>query len=84
MKGPVIVYVVVICAMMWRAAARLGGSPAGLFSESAALAGAVLFGASDSLIALDRFHAPARGGRYAIILLYWLGQWGIALSTGGY
>jgi uncharacterized membrane protein YhhN len=81
MKLPVAVYVVVICTMMWRAAARLGASPAASFSEWSALAGAVIFAASDTLIALDRFHAPIRCVRYPIILLYWLGQWGIALSV---
>jgi len=80
MKWPVVAYVVVICTMMWRAAARLGGPTQG-FAEWSALVGAVLFAASDSLIALDRFHAPIRGVRYPIILLYWLGQWGIALSA---
>jgi alkenylglycerophosphocholine/alkenylglycerophosphoethanolamine hydrolase len=43
--------------------------------------GAVLFGLSDTLIAIDRFHAPFPGARYAIILLYWAGQAGIAASA---
>ena len=81
MRVPVVAYVVVICTMMWRAAARIDGSPALLFAEGSALVGAVIFAASDTLIALDRFHKPIRGVRYPIILLYWLGQWGIALST---
>ncbi len=38
-------------------------------------------GASDTLIAFDRFHAPIAGVRLPILLLYWLGQWGIAAST---
>jgi uncharacterized membrane protein YhhN len=81
MRPPVVAYVLVICTMMWRAAARIDGGPATLFAEGAALVGAVIFAASDTLIALDRFHSPIRGVRYPIILLYWLGQWGIALST---
>jgi hypothetical protein len=45
-------------------------------------AGAVLFGMSDTLIGLDRFHAALPDARLPIILLYWLGQLGIAASTG--
>lgn len=36
-----------------------------------ALAGAVVFGASDSVIALDRFHAPIPGARFLIMITYW-------------
>lgn len=82
MAVPVAAYVTAICTMMWRAAARLGASPRGTASGRAALLGAVLFAASDSLIALDRFHAPIAGVHYAIIVLYWAGQVGIASSAG--
>jgi uncharacterized membrane protein YhhN len=41
----------------------------------------VLFGLSDTLIAVDRFRAPMPGAGYAIILLYWAGQTGIAASA---
>jgi uncharacterized membrane protein YhhN len=71
MHGPVTAYVVVITAMMWRAAA-VGGSAAW---------GAILFGLSDTLIALDRFGSPIAGVRYAIMVLYWAGQAGIAASA---
>lgn len=81
MRIPVAVYVLVICTMMWRAAACVGSGNAPNVGEWSALVGAVLFAASDTLIALDRFHAPIAGVRTPIILLYWLGQWGIALST---
>ena len=74
MTAPVTVYVAAIGAMMWRAAAMgRAGAPAAV--------GAVLFGLSDTLIGLDRFHAPIAGVRYPIILLYWAGQCGIALSS---
>lgn len=69
---PVVVYVAAIVGMMWRAAAR---------GEAAGLAGALLFAASDTLIALDRFVAPIPGARYAIMALYWAGQLGIAVSA---
>jgi hypothetical protein len=34
-----------------------------------------------TLIAFDRFDAPIPGVRLPIMLLYWLGQWGIAASA---
>lgn len=79
MAGPVLVYGAAIAAMMWRAAARVGGPEPRL--ERLALAGAVCFAASDSLIALNRFHAPLEAARMPIMALYWLGQWGIAASA---
>ena len=78
MALPVGVYVAAIVTMMWRAAARVGPErPA----ASWALIGAVLFGLSDTLIAVDRFRVPIAGVRYPIILLYWAGQAGIAWSA---
>jgi alkenylglycerophosphocholine/alkenylglycerophosphoethanolamine hydrolase len=79
MTVPVVVYMLAIGTMMWRAAARWGDHP----GATAALAGAVLFGLSDTLIAIDRFRVPLPGAPYAIILLYWAGQAGIAASAGG-
>lgn len=81
MAPAVAVYVVVICTMMWRAAASVGsvGRPAA--GEWLGLVGAVLFAASDTLIALDRFQAPIDGVRWPIMALYWAGQWGIAASA---
>ena len=78
MALPVGVYVAAIVTMMWRAAARIGRERK---AASWALVGAVLFGLSDTLIALDRFRAPIPGVRYPILLLYWAGQAGIALSA---
>jgi uncharacterized membrane protein YhhN len=79
MTLPVVVYMLAIGTMMWRAAARWGDHP----GATAALEGAVLFGLSDTLIAIDRFRAPLPGAPYAIILLYWAGQAGIAASARG-
>ena len=81
MRVPVIVYALVICAMMWRAAATVGTSSAPAWLDWSALTGALLFAASDTLIALDRFHRPLPHARYAIMALYWAGQLLIALST---
>lgn len=80
LAAPVGAYVVAIASMMWRAAARVrGGEAAGRW----ALAGALAFGLSDSLVALHRFHTPLPGASLAIMLTYWAGQLGIALSAAG-
>jgi alkenylglycerophosphocholine/alkenylglycerophosphoethanolamine hydrolase len=83
MALPVVVYMLAIGTMMWRAAARVGPSDAAGLGARAALAGAVLFGLSETLIAIERFRAPFPGAPYAIILLYWAGQAGIAASGAG-
>jgi len=77
MAVPVVVYMFAIGGMLWRAAARGGDHP----RAEAAVVGAVLFGLSDTLIAIDRFRAPLPGASFAIILLYWAGQAGIAASA---
>jgi uncharacterized membrane protein YhhN len=76
MRVAVVVYAVAICTMMWRATAAIG-LPGGW----AAAIGAVLFAASDTLIAMDRFHKPIGGVQYPIMLLYWAGQALIAASA---
>jgi uncharacterized membrane protein YhhN len=75
---PVVVYMLAIGTMMWRAAARWGDHA----GAAAALIGAFLFGLSDTLIAIDRFRGPIPGAAaFAIIVLYWAGQAGIAASA---
>jgi uncharacterized membrane protein YhhN len=74
---PVAFYVVAICAMMWRAAARVGGRPGAVWG----LAGAVSFGLSDSLIAWDRFLTTIPGVAVPVMLFYWLGQAGLARTA---
>lgn len=81
MAVPVAVYVAVICAMMWRAAARLGSPGTPALAAALGFAGAVAFGVSDTLIAVNRFAAPIPGVGWPIMLLYWLGQAGIAASA---
>jgi alkenylglycerophosphocholine/alkenylglycerophosphoethanolamine hydrolase len=81
MAAPVTGYVAVICTMMWRAAARVGSRGTPALAAALGLAGAVAFGASDTLIAFDRFAAPIPGARWPIMLLYWLGQCAIAASA---
>lgn len=63
--APVVVYMVVISAMVATAAGT---------GVAIAIAGAVLFYASDALLAWNRFVAPTRHGRLAVIVTYHLGQ----------
>jgi uncharacterized membrane protein YhhN len=78
---PVLAYTAAICTMLWRAAARVGAPGDDARAAWLGLAGALLFAASDSLIALERFHGPLGSAGQAILPLYWLGQLGIALSA---
>lgn len=81
LAAPVAAYAAALSILQWRAAACVGASRRGRSAEALGLGGAVLFALSDSLIGLDRFHEPLLGARYAIILLYWAGQAGLALSA---
>lgn len=80
MQIPVAVYTAAICAMMWRALAMWDKSP-NVPATIAAIAGALLFGISDSIIAINKFYAPFESARYFIIILYWIGQLGITWSA---
>lgn len=77
---PVALYALAIGAMLWRAAARVDPPPR-WDAPWLAFAGALLFGASDTLLALDRFRGPAPGARALVLPLYWLGQLGLAASA---
>ncbi|HXB54526.1 MAG TPA: lysoplasmalogenase [Vicinamibacteria bacterium] len=79
---PVLLYVLAICVVMWRAAVRIGARGSPRADEWIGLLGALAFAASDSLIALDRFHAPLPAAPIPIILLYWAGQCGFAGAAG--
>jgi len=84
---PVAVYALVICTMLWRAAARMGHVAQA--SGRLALTGAIVFAASDSLIAIGRFGGhlvdeslrTSTPWRLTIMTTYWLGQWAIAASA---
>jgi alkenylglycerophosphocholine/alkenylglycerophosphoethanolamine hydrolase len=78
---PVMAYVAVICVMMWRSAALVGGGRLERREQWAALAGALMFGMSDALLAFKLFVRPVPGSSYVIMLLYWAGQLGIAFSA---
>ena len=79
LKAPVVVYVSAILLMAWLAASRWlavwdGGS-------ASAFAGALLFVASDSLLAWNRFRGEFAGARGLILATYFPAQLLIALST---
>jgi uncharacterized membrane protein YhhN len=80
LKGPVLVYMLTIVAMAWQAsnvwlaAPHAGAAPA--------LAGALLFMASDTLLAFDRFGWPFRAAPIFVLGTYFPAQWLLARSIG--
>lgn len=81
MTVPLLVYVLMIGAMIWRAAACAEDPTSDLLLRWGPLAGAVLFGFSDFLIGIHRFAHPMPGAAFAIILTYWAGQALFTLSA---
>lgn len=79
MKAPVMVYMLVIIAMAWQALNRWTGTAEQ--GSALAFAGALLFVASDSLLAVNRFKKRIRGAQLYIMSTYFMAQWLIALST---
>ena len=71
---PLVIYVIVIWAMIWRAAACALAPRENLLLRWGPLAGALLFGLSDTLIGIHRFTQPLPGAAFPIILTYWAGQ----------
>ena len=80
---PVIAYMLVIVTMMWRAFCLTDGYGRSVSRAQTAGWGALLFGLSDTLIALNKFWEPVPAAAYAIILTYLLGQIGIARASRG-
>jgi uncharacterized membrane protein YhhN len=79
LKWPVAAYVAVILLMAWLALSRYAGAgPAG---SGLAAAGALLFAASDSLLAWNRFKGGFRAAQALVLVTYFAAQWLIALST---
>lgn len=81
MRGPVLVYIAVICAMLWRAAAQIGERPGAEGHAWAALLGAVMFAVSDLLVAYGRFVAFSLPVEITLMILYWSAQGLIAASV---
>lgn len=79
LKAPVAFYVAAILLMAWQALNRcLATGEAG---SAFALAGALLFVASDSALALNRFKGGFKGAQAVVLSTYFAAQWLIALST---
>lgn len=81
MLVPVQMYVLVITTMLWRAACRLEVPTLSRFSAWSGVVGALLFVISDSILAFRLFGTPIQLGGAAVIVTYWMGQLGIALSA---
>jgi uncharacterized membrane protein YhhN len=79
MKLPVIVYMLAILLMVWQAANRYVSTETG--ASLLAFAGACLFAASDSVLALARFRRAFRSAQLLILTTYFAAQWLIALSV---
>jgi len=81
LRGAVVAYVVVIVAMAWRASVRAQAPGVPFPSGAAALAGACLFLASDSVLAVDRFRGRLRLAEPVTFATYWAAQALIAFSV---
>jgi uncharacterized membrane protein YhhN len=79
MKGPVLVYVVVIVTMASLAVA--GATARFSVARRWAAVGALLFLASDAVLAIDRFRRPFHLARAVVLTTYFAGQLMIALSV---
>ncbi len=79
LRAPVVVYICVIATMVWAAAS----SWLALDSPGAAiaLAGALLFMISDTVLAVNRFRRPFGAARPTIMATYFAAQWLLALSV---
>ena len=81
MTIPVLLYVMVITTMLWRASCRVGAPGVVERSAWAGLVGALLFTMSDTPLALGMFAGLRPLGPHFVILTYWAGQLGITLSA---
>ena len=79
LRLPVLVYAGVLLAMAAQAASRALDRRTPL--AVAAAIGAILFVASDSLLALKRFGYPIPASRVLVLAPYFVAQWLIALSA---
>jgi uncharacterized membrane protein YhhN len=81
MRGAVMVYVLVIAVMVWRAAVRAVAPATPPASGALALAGAGLFMVSDAVLATDRFARPFSAANAVVMVTYYAGQALIAASA---
>ncbi len=81
MRGPVVAYILVIISMAALAVGRAMGEPSR--GTLAAAVGALLFVASDAMLAISRFRRPFRLAEALILPTYFAAQWLIAVSVWG-
>jgi len=79
LRLPVAIYALLLTSMAWAAGARWAQARTG--AALAGWIGAVLFVASDSMLALDRFRAPIPRAPLWVLGTYYAGQFLIALSA---
>ena len=79
MKVLVLVYAALIFCMGWRALVRVLREPSP--GNICGLVGALLFVASDFLIAVDKFMFPVEFASFRIMMTYYAAQLGISLSV---
>ena len=79
LRAPVLLYMVAILVMGWAAASRwlMTGQQGSLL----AFVGAILFIASDSVLAVEKFKGRFRSAQLLILSTYFAAQWLIALSS---
>ena len=81
LRVPVIAYTVVLASMAAIALARAGRPPRGArHGTGVAALGALLFVASDSLLAWDRFAGPLPHAVVGVLATYYAAQWCLASS----
>jgi uncharacterized membrane protein YhhN len=78
LRIPVIAYIGVIVVMVWQAFERCAVVPGA--GPKLTAAGALLFAASDSALALARFRRPFPGSQAIVYGTYFAAQWLIAVS----
>jgi uncharacterized membrane protein YhhN len=79
LKVPVMLYTIIIALMGWQALNRL--IEAGDIKSVFAAAGALLFMASDSILAINKFRYSFHHAQLLLLITYFLAQWLIALSV---
>jgi uncharacterized membrane protein YhhN len=81
MALPVVLYILVITTMLWRAAARFHAPGVNELSGKAGLIGSLFFVFSDTLLAVSLFVFNLPLASVVVIITYWLGQLGITAAA---
>jgi uncharacterized membrane protein YhhN len=81
LRLPVAVYMATLVAMGWLAAGRVGAPGVPTASAALAVAGAVVFMASDAILAVDRFAHRFAAADAAVMTTYYTAQTLIAASV---